>query len=84
MFLTIFIFWQDTWQIVFLDHKLGKIYTLNKIASKIWNFLTITRKIEEVTSFINSNYDINDSKKDIEDILQKMFELGLVTISVDK
>lgn len=52
--------------LVILDHEKGKIYTLNRTAKEIWQFLEESHTLSEVCKYMGKKY--NNEKIETTDI----------------
>lgn len=65
---------------VFLDHRIGKIYKLNKTAFGIWEFLKTDKTLDDVIDFVNDKYKVKNKEADVKNILEEMVQLDLVSL----
>lgn len=67
-------------KIVVLDPNEGKLFDLNKTASKLWSFLWKPRTKKELLQYLYKNYDIDSdkAKKDIKDFVKNSLKEKLL------
>lgn len=66
--------------LVMLDIEQGKYFSLNPVASSIWEYLKTPGSAEEITVFLEQEYDVSTEQCVLETakFLKEMLELGLV------
>jgi len=67
-------------ELVMMDIDQGKYFSLNPVATRIWDLLERLRTPEELCSQLTDEYevDIKVCIADVEDLLDEMVKLGLV------
>jgi PqqD family protein of HPr-rel-A system len=67
-------------ELVMMDIEKGKYFSLNKVATVIWDMLERPLTLEEICSTLTSEYDVDPAqcKKEVETHLNEMHKLGLV------
>jgi hypothetical protein len=66
---------------VLLHVKTGQYYTLNRSGTRIWQLIERHRSIEQVTSALCSEYDVDAStaQADIVELVSRLESKGLLT-----
>lgn len=67
-------------ELVMMDIQKGKYFSLNQVATQIWDMLEQPLSLEEVCSRLTSEFDIDpvQCRKEVELHLKEMQKLGLV------
>jgi hypothetical protein len=67
-------------ELVMMDIDAGKYFSLNPVATRIWDLLENPLDTNELCSILQNEYDIDagQCKKDVEDYLVEMVKAGLV------
>ena len=68
---------------VLFDLKTGIYLSLNKVGTRIWQLLGEHELLSKVVELMLSEYDVTEEccRKDLFDLIEKMREHGLVTVS---
>jgi len=68
-------------ELVMMDIEKGKYFSLNKVATHIWDLLKKPHTIPELCELLLSEYDVDPEtcKKEVTVLLNEMDKLGLVT-----
>lgn len=72
-------------EIVMVDVELGKYFTLNSVASSIWEIVSEPLSMKEIVDQLMEEYDIDESTciKETKLFLEELIKLGLVEIVND-
>ncbi len=67
-------------ELIMMDLEQGKYFSLNPVATRIWDLLTEPAAIEELCLVLTEEYDVSDEQCRIEvtEYLDQMIRLGLV------
>lgn len=65
---------------VMLDIEKGKYFSLNPIATRIWELLSDPKELEEICRELTGIYDVSlkQCKKETQEYLDEMVKLGLI------
>lgn len=68
-------------EIIMLDVKLGKYFTLNQVAARIWEMLIVPKTEEEICEALLAEYEVEEKecRAEVIEYLEKMIQFGLVT-----
>lgn len=68
-------------ELVMMDIDHGKYFSLNPIATRIWDLLEEALSLDELCGHLINEYevDVERCKKEVEDHLQEMKKLKLIT-----
>lgn len=69
-------------ELVMMDIEKGKYFSLNPVATRIWDLLEKPLDIEEVCVMLMEEYEVDSEKCRAEtlDLLEEMTRLGLVSV----
>ena len=69
-------------ELVMMDIEKGKYFSLNPVATRIWELLENPLTIKELCSLLMDEYEINadQCKAEVEDHLKEMIKLGLINL----
>lgn len=72
-------------EFVMLDIDRGKYFSLNPVASRIWEILELSRGLDEICEKLREEYDVEEIKcrTETKNCLSEMVELGLLSESED-
>jgi hypothetical protein len=67
-------------EMVMMDIDKGKYFSLNPVATRIWELLDKPLDINEICQYLVEEYEVNSSQchKETSDYLEKMVKSGLV------
>lgn len=67
-------------ELVMMDMDKGKYFSLNPVATRIWDLLADPMSVEELCNLLMDEYEVeaNQCKKDVEDVIAKMKKLNIV------
>ena len=67
-------------ELVMMDMDKGKYFSLNPVATRIWDLLADPMSVEELCSHLMEEYEVeaNQCQKDVEDVIEKMKKLNIV------
>lgn len=67
-------------ELVMMDLDQGKYFSLNPVASRIWDLLEKPLKINELCGFLMDEYEVDSAqcRREVEEHLEEMVSLGLV------
>jgi hypothetical protein len=65
---------------VFLDLKSGRYFGLDEVGTRMWQLLTTAESVQASYVKLLAEYDVDAERlrKDLEDLVGKLLELGLV------
>jgi hypothetical protein len=68
-------------ELVMMDINKGKYFSLNKVATRIWDLLEKPSDIEELCEKLMLEYEVDEEqcKSEVKELLAEMNKLGLVT-----
>lgn len=66
--------------LVMLDIDKGKYYSLNSVATRIWELIDQPKTIENICEVLTNEFEVDfeQCKKEVEDHLAQMYKLGLL------
>lgn len=67
-------------ELVMMDIRKGKYFSLNPVATRIWDLLEQPLSMEELCNQLTGEYDVDPGqcRDDVKDYLEEMTRLGLV------
>lgn len=67
-------------ELVMMDLDQGKYFSLNPVATRIWDLLEKPAAAEEICAVLIDEYDVEPSlcRREVEEYLSKMVLLGLI------
>lgn len=67
-------------ELVMMDLERGKYFSLNPVASRIWDLLENPLTLDELCSLLMEEYEVDaeQCRTDVEEVLTEMVRLGLV------
>ena len=70
-------------QLVMIDIDKGQYFALNTIGTRIWELIEDARTIEEICALLLEEFDVdpNQCKTDVEEYLEEMKSLDLITVT---
>ena len=70
-------------ELVMMDIEKGKYFSLNQVATTIWDMLEQPLSLEEVCNRLTGEFDIDPEqcRKEVESYLEEMQKLGLVVLN---
>lgn len=70
-------------ELVMMDIEKGKYFSLNQVATTIWDMLEQPLSLEEVCNKLTDEFDIDpvQCRKEVESYLDEMQKLGLVVLN---
>ncbi len=70
-------------ELVMMDIEKGKYFSLNQVATVIWDMLEQPLTLEEICNNLTSEYDVDPAqcKKEVETHLNEMQKLGLIVFT---
>ncbi len=70
-------------ELVMMDIEQGKYFSLNPVATRIWDLLENPVSVEELCRHLTDEYDVDSSRcrDEVVELLEGMARLGLVVIS---
>lgn len=73
-------------EIVMMDIDQGKYFSLNPVATHIWDLLEKSRDIEELCKELVGEYDVDPGQcmKEVEEHIGEMVKMGLVLEQSDR
>ena len=71
-------------ELVMMDLNQGKYFSLNPVATRIWDLLEKPMTLEELCVLLSDEYDVGTEQclNDVEEHLNEMIRLGLTVIYV--
>lgn len=69
-------------ELVMMDIEKGKYFSLNPVATRIWDLLEKPLPPEELCEALMEEYEVNSTqcRKEVGEHLEEMVKLGLITI----
>ncbi|HUX95290.1 MAG TPA: PqqD family protein [Bacteroidales bacterium] len=73
-------------ELVMMDIDKGKYFSLNKVATRIWDLLERPMDLKELCDLLKSEYEVNDEQclSEVKEHLDEMIKLGLVNMHEQK
>jgi hypothetical protein len=70
-------------ELVMMDIQKGKYFSLNQVATEIWDMLEQPLSLEEICTSLTNSYEIDpvQCRKEVETHLSEMQKLGLIVIN---
>jgi hypothetical protein len=70
-------------ELVMMDMEQGKYFSLNPVATRIWDLLEKEMTPEELCSLLIEEYEVDESRclKEVAEHLDEMVKLGLIIAS---
>ena len=70
---------------VILDHNSESYFGLDEIGTRIWQLIQEQKDLKSVTATMLNEYDVEEKQleEDIEDLLAKLDEAGLIKLNSD-
>jgi PqqD family protein of HPr-rel-A system len=67
-------------ELVMMDIKKGKYFSLNPVATRIWDLLDQPLSMEELCTLLTEEYDVDPGqcREEVREYLEEMTRLGLV------
>lgn len=67
-------------EMVMMDPDRGKYYSLNKVATRVWDLLETSHDIDEICTLLSDEYDIEreQCRKEVGALIEELQNLGLV------
>ena len=67
-------------ELIMMDIERGKYFSLNQVATRIWDLLEESKGIDELCKTLMEEYevDLEQSSREVEEYLNEMIKLGLV------
>jgi hypothetical protein len=67
-------------ELVMMDIEQGKYFSLNPVATSIWDLLEAPMSLDELCSSLNEEYDVgvDQCRREVIDHIREMVRLGLV------
>lgn len=68
-------------ELIMLDVTLGKYFTLNHVAARIWEILEDPKTEDEICGALLEEYEVeeNECRNEVIEYLEKMIKFGLVS-----
>jgi hypothetical protein len=68
-------------ELVMMDIDKGKYFSLNKVATRIWDLLDSPMEFNELCEILKDEYEVDNDQchKEVKEHLDEMLKLGLVT-----
>lgn len=72
-------------EVVMLSIKNGEYYSLNKVGSEIWKFLSEPREFKTIIKYLSQEYDSNESNlsNDTSEFLYELIQVEVLEIVDD-
>lgn len=72
-------------ELVMMDPEQGKYFSLNPVATRIWDLLELSLSVEELCRMLTDEYDVGHARclSEVEEYLAVMVRLGLVLESLE-
>ena len=69
-------------ELVMMDVKKGKYFSLNPVATRIWDLLVHPMSLDELCMKLKSEYEVEEAQchREVEEYLEEMKELGLLLL----
>jgi hypothetical protein len=70
-------------ELVMMDLEQGKYFSLNPVATRIWDLLEKEMTTEELCSLLTEEYEVDESRclQEVAEHLEEMVKLGLLIAS---
>ena len=67
-------------ELVMMDLERGKYFSLNPVATRIWDLLEKEKTLDELCAMLTEEYDVesNQCMDEVRELLEEMEKLGLV------
>lgn len=67
-------------ELVMMDLERGKYFSLNPVATRIWDLLEKEKTLDELCALLTEEYDVesNQCMDEVRELLEEMEKLGLV------
>ncbi|TVR15130.1 MAG: PqqD family protein [Balneolaceae bacterium] len=67
-------------ELVMMDIEKGKYFSLNIVATHIWEYIKEPRTFPEICDYLLSEYDVDEAtcKKEVSELITELEKLGLV------
>jgi predicted RND superfamily exporter protein len=67
-------------ELVMMDLEQGKYFSLNPVATRIWDLLEKEKTLDELCALLTEEYDVesNQCMDEVRELLEEMEKLGLV------
>jgi hypothetical protein len=67
-------------ELVMMDLEQGKYFSLNPVATRVWEMLEQPMEAAEICSFLTDEYDVSSEQciVEVEELLREMGKMGLV------
>jgi hypothetical protein len=67
-------------ELVMMDIDKGKYFSLNPVATRIWDLLVEPMSVDELCSLLMNEYDVEaeQCQEDVTDVLDKMVKLDII------
>jgi len=67
-------------ELVMMDIEQGKYFSLNPVATRVWDLLETPMSAEELCGHLTEEYDVDSSRcmEEVKELLDGMVRLGLV------
>lgn len=67
-------------ELVMMDIQKGKYFSLNPVATRVWDLLENPLSIDELCSLLLEEYEVSESecREEVTELLKEMVKLGLV------
>jgi hypothetical protein len=70
-------------ELIMMDIEQGKYFSLNPVATRIWDLLEKSMDMNELCNLLREEYDVDEAlcRLDVGEHLNEMVKLGLVVIA---
>jgi hypothetical protein len=67
-------------EIVMVNVNLGNYYSLNEVASRIWELLETEKSIDEICTFLQEEYeiDLENCREDVSQFIEHLVKLDVI------
>ena len=67
-------------ELVMMDLEQGKYFSLNPVATRIWDLLEKEKTLDELCALLTEEYDVesNQCMDEVRELLEEMERLGLI------
>jgi len=71
-------------EIVMMDLEKGKYFSLNPVATRIWDLLEKPLTIDELCTLLMEEYEVSESqcREEVKEVVEEMVKLGVVSIEL--